>query len=728
MPTLTKHLFLLFLVLSMGTRLYSQNALIDSLKLELSNHPKEDKERAVLLNTIAFKHYGINQIELRKYAFEGRALAHKLDYPKEEGRSWYLESAYQLSSGQLDSAMSAIKTALELYKKSGFLTGVSTSYDLMGTISRYQEDYPNSIVYFERALKIARDSNDHFKEASFLSNMGSVYSMMGEMNKAIASYKASIEVFDSLGVKEKALSSMSNIGLTYTRQGRNLEALTYFQKCLSGYRENGNKIFGAGVLQNIGLVYSNIEEYEKAIPYLEESLEINQELGNELEIAKNKVSLGSIYHKQNDLSTALKLYSESLEISERLDNKEGKFNSYTNIGSLHFDKFEYRKALENFNKSLEVSYALGAKRLVGESHISVGGAYIELGKYDEALENINKGKSIAKELSLLGSQKKANMILARLYEKRGDYKKALETYKLYKLQSDSLINRQSIEDIAQVEIEYKYKQELDSAKTRELLLTKTVTTTSLDLARSQRNLFLGVIGFLLISILLGSIIFYQKYTHIKASNQNIVTEQKLLRSQMTPHFIFNSLSVLQGMILNKEEKNSISYLSKFSKLLRTILENSRHQVVSLSTELSAIDSYIALQNLTTEPPYQYQLNVASNINADEMQIPPMLIQPFLENVVEHAFVENKPNKEIKVDITLQKGALKCIIADNGIGINLDSQKNNKNKKSLATTITTERLSGLSKDFKMEGSIKVENRNLMGEQGTLVTLIIPYKTV
>jgi LytS/YehU family sensor histidine kinase len=104
----------------------------------------------------------------------------------------------------------------------------------------------------------------------------------------------------------------------------------------------------------------------------------------------------------------------------------------------------------------------------------------------------------------------------------------------------------------------------------------------------------------------------------------------------------------------------------------------------------------------------------------------MLIQPFIENAIEHAFVTKKKNKEIKVKITLKDNALVCAIADNGKGVSIDKLKIKKNKKSLATTITAERLKMLSKDFKVEGSVRITNRELFGEQGTLVTLVIPYK--
>jgi LytS/YehU family sensor histidine kinase len=317
--------------------------------------------------------------------------------------------------------------------------------------------------------------------------------------------------------------------------------------------------------------------------------------------------------------------------------------------------------------------------------------------------------------------------LSKAYEAKGLFKQALTDYKIHKKINDSLFNKENIQKITALEYDYKYKQELDSAKITELQLKKTVQTTTQDLVKSKQNLLLGIIVFLVVALLMGTIIFFLRLRSEKAKTQNIVMEQKLLRSQMTPHFIFNSLSVLQGMILNKEEGNSVSYLSKFSKLLRTILENSRYKTVSLADELSAVDSYMSLQNLDENPTYVYTLKIDPTIDTAILKIPPMLIQPFIENAIEHAFPNQKVAKQINVTLSFTDEKLVCTIADNGIGINIDPQKIQKNKNSLATKITSERLKILSKEFKTQGNISVKNRATFGEQGTLVTLVIPYKT-
>jgi LytS/YehU family sensor histidine kinase len=262
---------------------------------------------------------------------------------------------------------------------------------------------------------------------------------------------------------------------------------------------------------------------------------------------------------------------------------------------------------------------------------------------------------------------------------------------------------------------------------RELHLTKAVETTTQDLEKTQRNILLTIFAFLLIVLGLAGVIFYLKYRNQKIITHNIIIEQGLLRSQMTPHFIFNALSVLQGMILNKEENKAILYLSKLSKLFRIVLENSRDKLVLLSRELEATEHYLNLQNLEDNT-YQYAIIFDETLDISQFAIPPMLIQPFVENAIEHAFEKNNEVKRIEIKVSYEEKKLKCIITDNGIGVDTLKEINNEDKKSLATTITSERLVLLSKDYKMESSITIEDRKNYNETGTKVTLIIPYKLV
>jgi len=181
------------------------------------------------------------------------------------------------------------------------------------------------------------------------------------------------------------------------------------------------------------------------------------------------------------------------------------------------------------------------------------------------------------------------------------------------------------------------------------------------------------------------------------------------------------------MILNKEDKKAVKYVSKFSKLLRLILESSREKMVPIQEELDAIKNYVDLQNMGRQVPFKYTLSLNEKIEDEELLIPPMLIQPFVENSIEHGFKNGVEDAEITIAINFEDEKLFCEIKDNGVGLNLSTEKSSKNKNSLATKITSERLKIISKQYKVESNVLIQDRSVYNEQGTQVLLTLPYKT-
>lgn len=328
--------------------------------------------------------------------------------------------------------------------------------------------------------------------------------------------------------------------------------------------------------------------------------------------------------------------------------------------------------------------------------------------------------------AFLALQRECAELLTKIYTKLGRFDKALANHQQFKLYSDSIFNKEKIEKIAQIEYDYKFQKEKDIFNAKEKKLTKKVESTSKDLEKSQNRLLWGVVLFLTILLIALFIIFQMRIRNVRSKSENSLLEQKLLRSQMTPHFIFNSLSVLQGMILNKEEVKANQYLYKFSRLLRITLESSREKMTPLSQELLALEHYVALQNLESDKPIEYIVEMDETIQMDEILIPPMLIQPFIENAIEHGFTGESIEKKIEVSVYFNEQKLHCIIKDNGIGLEATMRDSSSHKKSLATSITKERIALLSKELKNGGMVEIEDRKKWNEQGTEVTLVIPHK--
>ena len=240
---------------------------------------------------------------------------------------------------------------------------------------------------------------------------------------------------------------------------------------------------------------------------------------------------------------------------------------------------------------------------------------------------------------------------------------------------------------------------------------------------------------IILAIILGyklSIKTIQTYKS-QAQFQRTINEMQIisLQSKMNPHFIFNSLNSIQNYILKNEKTNANQYLLEFSKLIRTILQNSDSTTISLQSELETLKMYVNLEKKRIRKEFKYTEDIDSEIDMKNCIIPSLLIQPYIENAIWHGKVYSNPNGEIKLSILKKENTLFIEICDNGIGIkNAEASKVKKTKhKSLGTSVTKKRIELLSElnnemsDVTISEAFRNENDNIY--VGTRITFNIPY---
>ena len=210
------------------------------------------------------------------------------------------------------------------------------------------------------------------------------------------------------------------------------------------------------------------------------------------------------------------------------------------------------------------------------------------------------------------------------------------------------------------------------------------------------------------------------------SNELLKLEHKALRLQMNPHFLFNALNSIQGLIIKNDQKGARYYLAKFAHLMRQILENSRTGSISLDEELKTLENYLLIEKLSKKDAFEYEIRVDEAINKSTLQIPPMLIQPFVENAIIHAFTGLDRAGEIRVDLEQVDTYLLVTISDNGIGRAKAGEisKQGVNRRSLGIEVTEQRLVSHN-DEKDEQSITIIDvvNESMDATGTRVELKI-----
>ncbi|MFT5800580.1 MAG: hypothetical protein ACI956_000384, partial [Nonlabens sp.] len=247
----------------------------------------------------------------------------------------------------------------------------------------------------------------------------------------------------------------------------------------------------------------------------------------------------------------------------------------------------------------------------------------------------------------------------------------------------------------------------------------------------------------LLTLLIGGLIFAAHTYRIKKIEEKEMlksqfktelaeVEMTALRAQMNPHFLFNCLNSIKLFIVEKDTHSAADYLTKFSKLIRLILQNSKNKMIRLSDELEALELYIELEKMRFDDQFEYEINIADGLDIDLLKIPPLLIQPYVENAIWHGLVDQNRKNILRISLNKHQGSLRCIVEDNGIGrAAAEKRKSNRNtyKRSMGTSITKSRIELTRELYQIETSIDfIDLFDKDGEaSGTRVVLSIPLLT-
>ncbi|MGI9550144.1 MAG: tetratricopeptide repeat-containing sensor histidine kinase [Aurantibacter sp.] len=513
--------------------------------------------------------------------------------------------------------------------------------------------------------------NDPQIEATFYLEQGIVDFSLESYEPAVDSFIKAMTRYEAIGDTLGFAKCHSNIGMTYWKLKAYDEALDYYQKSMEINKHGSDDLFESRILGNIGLIYKAKKDYESALRYYQESLDINRRINQKLDVAINLQNMAALHYELGDYKKALDYYQESNELSQTIDNTIGVLYTNHGIGKMKSKLGDYKNAAIKLQEALDQAIELGMK---------------------EETKNIYSS-------------------FADLYEAAGQPTQALGYWKQYETLKDSLANENHLKKVKAVELQYQTAE-----KEKEIMmLTKEA---EIQEARASRQAMLrnALIGGILLAAAMAGLIFYgmrQKLKNqktIAGKNEEIKStqfqqqlselENKALRSQMNPHFIFNCMNSINRMILNNEGEDASVLLTKFAKLIRLMLENSESDTVSLKNELDMLQSYIQLEALTNENKISYELSVDSNIDPDSIQIPSMVLQPFIENAIWHGLMNKEEAKGyIKISIREENDLLKCMIEDNGIGREKALQLKNKaaiKTKSMGLNITQKRLELLGK--------------------------------
>ncbi|MDD3861176.1 MAG: tetratricopeptide repeat protein, partial [Bacteroidales bacterium] len=536
----------------------------------------------------------------------------------------------------------------------------------------------------------------------------------GEIDSALLIFNEALQCYQKEKQYEKIGETYNQIAVIYRNQGNYTNALDYFQKALDTHESVNNAEGIAQTYNSMGILYMDWKDYDTALEYYNKSLRIYKTSNNELKIADVLNNIGLIHRYRNNYSEALIKFEESLILRQKGDDKNKIASSLHNIGIIYNALADYETALEYYNQAYEIWKNLDYRKDITTSLNAIGNTYLNLGEYKKADEIFHQALDIA--ISINNTQMVISLYenLCLNYSEMENHEKFREYYDAYLNYYDSVYNIEKHQQLIELQTQYeteKHKQQIKN-------LSQEIEIKNLE--ASNTRLFLII---LIVSIFLLAGIGYFMYRNKKISSELRIKDlnQRLLRLQMNPHFIFNSLGAIQEYIYKEDALKAGTYLSNFSKLMRSILEFSKKDYILLSEEIEMLEYYIELQKLRFKNGFKHIIEIDDETDPDFVCIPPMLLQPFVENSIEHGLKKSDSDGEILIQIKSVSSRLEIQIHDNGIGYE-ESQKNKTahiTHKSRAIEITNERLKALNKTSNT--SVKITSRESVG---TTVFLKIP----
>ncbi|HVX28760.1 MAG TPA: histidine kinase, partial [Parafilimonas sp.] len=493
---------------------------------------------------------------------------------------------------------------------------------------------------------------------------------------------------------------------------------------------------------NLAVDYMDLSDFDKAFKYADSAQKVSDELaagldynalGEILAYAPDSTLLKNGINPKTKDSLGISYLTSALKIAKQAGDLAVQRDAYNNLSTIYANMKNYSLSLDAYKNyiTLRDSIINNAKR---QQLISIEMQY----DFDKKTDSLKFQQQITNsKLQQQIELEKSNLALSN---KEKDLQKLAYLKTQSDLQNTELKESQKSKQLTIAQRE----QQLQQAKVKTL-----VQAASLNKLQLQQQ-WLYSIGALILIALTASWIIYnnrlrQHRLKTELAKEKAEQEKKeaefqrnladvsltALRSQMNPHFIFNCLNSIKLYTAQNDTAAASEYLTKFSKLIRLVMENSRNDKIPLASELNALQLYIEMEAMRFKQKLKYNIHVDENAETDYIEIPPLLLQPYVENAIWHGLMHKEEGGKIDVGVSMTKdnSLLQITISDNGIGRAKSAELRSKTAtkhKSYGMKVTSERIALINQIYKTGADVKVND--LFDEAGnaagTKVTIQIP----
>ena len=607
----------------------------------------------------------------------------------------YLDSAYAYRKSDIEKSIDFITRSIAQLGKRGNKRELALSLTALGEVYQYHNQHDLAITSFKDALEANKTSKTTLLLArAYLSNK--------DFKNAEVTLNPLLKVKSLIPFQQVQL--YESLGDTYTGLGMINKAVDYYEEGLQVAKKNQITPKMTDLNSKIAEAYATDDKLVEAEGYF----------GNSLKLAEREAPQRAIQEKEKvaDFYNKKSRYDEEIQLRKK---------SLNELNSLPKPSVESQSGQINAD-------TITSQRI----NYKIANAYIAQDKYEQAIPYLEKSIVEADSDDDLIVQKDATRKLSEVYEYKGDFTKALATYQAYVSVVDTLYIRkeQEISRAARFNREISTKQNRISGLEQERELSQSkydLAVTEQELVEESNKRQKWVIYSLIFGLILmglATFFFYRSNQQQKLANNLLAL--KSLRSQMNPHFIFNALNSVNNYIAKSDERSANRYLSEFSTLMRSVLENSEEDFIPLAKELELLELYVKLEHSRFPDKFDYDIAISEHVDVTAFQIPPMLLQPYIENSIWHG-LRYKEEKGL-LHIALKQHDHETIvitITDNGIGrkksANLKTA-NQKKQKSKGMGNITKRVAILNDMYKDKVDVYISDLEADGT-GTKVVFTL-----
>lgn len=612
-----------------------------------------------------------------------------------------------------------------------------TAFDNLSMLFWYDKAYDSSFAMIDSGISLSIKQKSDPEIAYFINEKGVNYWQLGDFSKALPQFLLSLEAIERTGDEQRIAFALTNLSACYVRIGNYEKALDAALRSLKIKENGGDELAIAKSLLNVGGIQNKLGNFDKSLEYSTMAYQIFEKREEYKYMAMCLVNLGVAYKKQDKWDKSRDHYIRAQYAYEKTDEPKSLSAVLNHLGGIDLEIGDPDRAFHNFMRAYTINKEYSDRFGMATSQIGIARALLMMDNPSGAYPYLIDAQKTAQEIGSNEIQKNAYLYLSDYYEKNKQYALALEAFKEFSQLSDTLLNQENKKNTNELQMRYeteKKEQEIKILKQEQEISDLKITEQEQHIWQQRNMIWTIVLGLaLFVAIVL---VFFNRYrlmqlkTRHRLERNTLLMEQKLLRAQMNPHFIFNSLNSIQSYISVADTFLAETYLSKFAQLIRNILEHSRQNVVSLDEDLETLQLYLELEQLRFQNAFDFKIEKNGFILDEECFVPPMLLQPFVENAILHGFRNKKEKGNLLIRIEKNEHLLLCTIEDDGIGREQSMAVNRERNKrpSLGMQVTRERLEALKQQMKQEASLQIfDLKNPDGTAaGTRVVMKIPFE--